>query len=130
MKRKSTPLKVALRQVPPGRHLDMLAASTAWLHDKHPAEFAALAKAQHAIAANPGVTLAELKKKLRSVADANRESPDLPWSDEQINDLWPQAAAELERFKRFLAQKSGLTAKQLDMALQLASAEFARRKAA
>jgi|GEM_PF-6437942 len=45
---------------------------------------------------------------------------------EEILSMWPQAAAELRVFQNALAVKSGLTASQLGMALQLANAEFTR----
>jgi hypothetical protein len=46
------------------------------------------------------------------------------WNEDEIREMWPQAAGELEGFRRHLEAKSGLTAAQLGMALQLAAAEF------
>jgi len=62
VRRKPTSLKAVLAKVPPGRRMPMLGACTTWLHDKHPREFAALAAAQFIVAANPGMTLGQLKK--------------------------------------------------------------------
>ncbi len=42
--------------------------------------------------------------------------------------LWPQSAGELRGFQRALEAKSGITAAQLGMAVQLAEAEFQRLK--
>jgi hypothetical protein len=50
------------------------------------------------------------------------------WTKEEILEIWPQADAELQGFRRALQAKSGITAAQLDMALQLADAEYKRLK--
>ncbi|MBI3632724.1 MAG: hypothetical protein HY226_00370 [Candidatus Vogelbacteria bacterium] len=48
------------------------------------------------------------------------------WSRREIIEMWPQAAGELRGFKRALEVRAGITASQLDMALQLAEKEFKR----
>lgn len=48
------------------------------------------------------------------------------WTKEEILEMWPQAKGELQGFQRRLERKSGITASQLGMALQLAEAEFQR----
>ncbi len=48
------------------------------------------------------------------------------WTEEEILRMWPQANDELRGFQRALEARSGLTAAQLGMALQLAAAEFKR----
>ena len=50
------------------------------------------------------------------------------WTKEEILKLWPQAAGELQGFKRVLERNAGITAAQLEMALQLADSEFQRLK--
>ena len=52
--------------------------------------------------------------------------PNKPWGKDDILKMWPQAVGELRGFQRHLEAKSGLTASQLGMALQLADAEFQR----
>ena len=52
--------------------------------------------------------------------------PNTPWSKDDILKMWPQAVRELRGFQRHLEAKSGLTASQLGIALQLADAEFQR----
>lgn len=54
--------------------------------------------------------------------------PNKHWTKEQILEMWPQAKGELRGFQRHLERKSGITANQLGMALQLAEAEFERLK--
>jgi hypothetical protein len=51
---------------------------------------------------------------------------DIPktWTKQDIMRLWPQAHGELSSLQRHLEHKSGLTAAQLGMALQLASERF------
>ena len=48
------------------------------------------------------------------------------WTKEEILKLWPQAKGKLRGFQRHLEAKSGLTAAQLGMAIQLAEAEYKR----
>ena len=49
------------------------------------------------------------------------------WTNEEILKLWPQAEGELQGFQRaMLERKVGITAAQLEMALQLAKAEYER----
>lgn len=48
------------------------------------------------------------------------------WTKEEIIEMWPQAKGELQGFQKHLERKSGITAFQLGMALQLAEAEFKR----
>lgn len=56
-----------------------------------------------------------------------RESPHVEeYTDEQIHRMWPQAEGELNGFANALRNKSGLTAAQLRMALQMARREFKR----
>jgi len=50
------------------------------------------------------------------------------WTKEDILEMWPQAAGELRGFQRHLERNAGITAAQLDMALNLAQAEFERLK--
>ncbi len=50
------------------------------------------------------------------------------WTKDEILKMWPQAEGELIVFQRVLEAKSGLTASQLGMALQLARAEFGKIK--
>ena len=50
------------------------------------------------------------------------------WSKDEVQQMWPQALDELRGFQRALENRAGLTAVQLDMALQLADAEFRRLK--
>lgn len=54
--------------------------------------------------------------------------PDMPWTKEEILEIWPQAAEELRGFRSYLEAKSGLTAAQLGIALQLAEEEYKRLK--
>ncbi len=54
--------------------------------------------------------------------------PETVWTKEEILKMWPQAERELKGFQNALEGKSGLTAAQLGMALQLAEAEFKRLK--
>ncbi len=46
------------------------------------------------------------------------------YTNDEIRTLWPQAAGELSGFQNALQAKSGLTAAQLSMALQLAQVGF------
>ncbi len=46
------------------------------------------------------------------------------WSKEEIERMWPQAVGELTGFQHALEDRSGLTASQLGMALQLADVGF------
>lgn len=48
------------------------------------------------------------------------------WTNKEILDMWPQTKEELRGFQRHLERKSGITASQLGMALQLAETEFQR----
>ena len=48
------------------------------------------------------------------------------WTKEDILKIWPRAKGELRGFQKHLEVKSGLTAAQLGMALQLAEIEFQR----
>jgi len=50
------------------------------------------------------------------------------WSREEILEMWPQAVGELRGFQAHLESRSGITAAQLGMALQLAEEEFKRLK--
>ena len=54
--------------------------------------------------------------------------PNTPWNKDDILKMWPQAMGELREFQQHLEAKSGLTASQLGMALQLAEAEYSRLK--
>lgn len=51
------------------------------------------------------------------------------WTEEEILEMWPQAAGELRGFQRHLEARAGITADQLGMALQLAEAEAQRLQA-
>ncbi len=57
---------------------------------------------------------------------ANENSNPKVWTQEEILAIWPQANGELRGFQHALERRSGLTASQLGMALQLAEAEFNR----
>jgi 1,2-phenylacetyl-CoA epoxidase PaaB subunit len=49
------------------------------------------------------------------------------WTDEEVSELWPQAEGELRGYAQAPRQnRAGITASQLEMALQLAGKEFER----
>ena len=50
------------------------------------------------------------------------------WSREEVLQMWPQSAGELQGFHAHLSRSAGITADQLHMALQLAQAEYERIK--
>ncbi len=52
------------------------------------------------------------------------------FTDDEILTMWPQAQTELDGFASLLEQRSGITASQLRLALQLAEKEYARLQAA
>lgn len=55
--------------------------------------------------------------------------PEMPYSEEEILEMWPQAEGELRGLcNHFTRTNAGITASQLKMALQLAKAEFQRLK--
>lgn len=54
---------------------------------------------------------------------------DKEWTDDEIKRMWPQASGELRGFANALEHgKSGLTASQLRMAIQLADEAYNRRE--
>lgn len=53
----------------------------------------------------------------------------MEFTADQQSQMWPQAAQELTGFAKVLEQKSGLTAAQLRMAIQMADAYLSLREA-
>lgn len=55
--------------------------------------------------------------------------PTIPWTKEEILQMWPQTAGELRGLRNhFMRRNAGITASQLTMALQLAEEEYKRLK--
>ncbi len=56
--------------------------------------------------------------------------PDRPteksWTRDELLKMWPQVKGELRGFQRALEARSGITAAQIGMAIQLGDVEFER----
>lgn len=58
------------------------------------------------------------------ILEAEQQARPKVWAQEEILKMWPQAAGELQGFRKYLARTAGITADQLSMALQLAEEGF------